>query len=103
MAHQRSPLDEDRITRALQTTDGWERRGDRIRKDFRFADFDHAMEFVNAVADIARELDHHPELTNVYDRVALEVTTHDAGGLTDLDFAFAHQVDALLRDGGVDL
>jgi 4a-hydroxytetrahydrobiopterin dehydratase len=53
------------------------------------------MAFINAVADVARALDHHPDLTNVFDRVTLAVTTHDAGGLTSLDVEFARRVNAL--------
>ncbi len=75
---------------------GWEPTDDDfIRKSWKLGDFDRAMAFINAVADVARELDHHPNLSNVYDNVELAMQTHDAGGVTDRDFEFARRVEAL--------
>lgn len=91
----RSRLDEAGISAGLETVPGWRREGDAIRRDYEFGDFDEAMAFINRVADVARALDHHPDLSNVYSRVGLTVSTHDAGGLTALDFEFARRVDAL--------
>ena len=88
-------LDDEAITRALAELPGWQRRGDKIRYESAHGDSDTAMRFIEAVADVARDLDHHPELFNVYDRVELELTTHDADGLTDYDFEFARRVNAI--------
>lgn len=87
-------LDEAAIERELPTV-AWEREGDRLRKDLRLKDFRAAMAFVNQVADVAEQLNHHPDITISWNRVGLEVTTHDSGGLTALDFELARSVDAL--------
>ena len=73
---------------------GWERDGIHLRRSFRFADFGAAFGFMSHVALIAERLFHHPEWSNVYDRVEIAVTNHDAGGLTELDLEFARRVGA---------
>jgi 4a-hydroxytetrahydrobiopterin dehydratase len=89
------------IEAALAGLPGWEHLAGegRIRRRWEFADFDAAMDFVGLVADIARRLDHHPDLYNVYNRVELSLTTHDADGLTARDMEFARSVDALPAAG----
>jgi 4a-hydroxytetrahydrobiopterin dehydratase len=87
-------LDEAEIQSELSTVT-WEREGDRLRKDVRLKDFRAAMAFVNQVADVAERLNHHPDITISWNRVGLDVTTHDSGGLTALDFELARGVDAL--------
>lgn len=73
---------------------GWVRDGVHLRRSFRFADFGAAFGFMSHVALIAERLFHHPEWSNVYDRVEIAVTNHDAGGLTELDLEFARRVGA---------
>lgn len=68
---------------------------DAITKTYRFKDFARAFGWMSAVALAAEKADHHPEWTNVYNRVAVTLTTHDAGGLTSLDVALAQRMDAL--------
>lgn len=80
---------------ALAQLDGWaavEGR-DAIQKRFRFADFNEAFGFMSRVALKAEKLDHHPEWLNVYNRVEVTLTTHDAGGVTALDLQLAHFMD----------
>ena len=91
-------LSKKEINTKLAALDGWERSDDdgSICNAFIFDDFDGAMDFINQVAAIARELDHHPELYNVYNEVSLSLITHDANGLTDKDFVFANRVTELL-------
>ncbi|HWU02984.1 MAG TPA: 4a-hydroxytetrahydrobiopterin dehydratase [Novosphingobium sp.] len=72
----------------------WDGRA--IRRDFLFADFGEAFAFMTRVALIAERLDHHPEWTNVWNRVAVVLTTHDAGGLTSRDVQMAHAIDGVL-------
>jgi len=67
-----------------------------IEKTFRFANYHETMAFVNAVAWIAHRADHHPDLAVGYNRCRIAWSTHDAGGLTEFDFACAAQCDALL-------
>jgi len=66
---------------------------DAIVKSFRFADFNAAFGFMSRVALLAEKLDHHPEWSNVYDRVEVLLSTHDAGGVTDLDLRMARFMD----------
>ena len=86
--------DADRASRCATLPD-WTLDGAWLVRSYELADFDEAMEFIATVADVARELDHHPNLSNVYNRVELRVSTHDAGGLTALDFEFATRVSAI--------
>jgi 4a-hydroxytetrahydrobiopterin dehydratase len=67
--------------------------GDAITKEFRFRDFNAAFGFMARVALYAEKADHHPEWTNVYNRVDVTLSTHDAGGVTDKDIALAHFMD----------
>lgn len=66
-----------------------------MHAQWKFKDFAQAMAFMNAVAEVAERMNHHPEWTNVYNRVNVRLTTHDAGGLTQLDFDLAQAMDAL--------
>jgi 4a-hydroxytetrahydrobiopterin dehydratase len=65
-----------------------------MRRSFQFADFQEAFGFMAEVALAAERLDHHPEWSNVYNRVEIELTTHDAGGLTSRDAALSAIIDA---------
>jgi 4a-hydroxytetrahydrobiopterin dehydratase len=70
---------------------------DAITRYFRFRDFVEAFAFISAVALLAERAGHHPEWTNVYDRVEIILTTHDMGGLTERDAAMAARIDAVAR------
>lgn len=73
----------------------WRLQEQALEVEWAFKDFRQAMAFMNAVAEVAERLNHHPEWTNVYNRVKVRLTTHDAGGLTALDFALAREMDEL--------
>ncbi|MBS0518550.1 MAG: 4a-hydroxytetrahydrobiopterin dehydratase [Proteobacteria bacterium] len=81
---------------ALASLRGWtEVAGrDAIQKSFTFADFNQAWGFMTRVALAAEKADHHPEWSNVYNRVEILLSTHDAGGVTDKDVALAMFIDA---------
>lgn len=81
---------------ALASLPGWELVSgrDAIGKRFRFSGFGEAFAFMTRVALVAEKMDHHPEWSNVYDRVEIVLSTHDAGGLTALDVALAQAIDA---------
>jgi 4a-hydroxytetrahydrobiopterin dehydratase len=66
---------------------------DAIHKNFQFGDFSEAWAFLARVALLAEKMDHHPEIFNVYNRVELILSTHDAGGLSDRDIALAQAID----------
>ena len=69
---------------------------DALRREFRFADFSAAWGFMNRVALLAETMDHHPDWSNVWNRVHIELSTHDAGGLTEKDVRLARAIDKLL-------
>jgi 4a-hydroxytetrahydrobiopterin dehydratase len=73
----------------------WQRKGEVISRTFQFKDFPAAMKFVDAVALIAEQVQHHPDIDIRWNKVTLALTTHDAGGLTGKDFALARKCDAL--------
>ena len=85
----RARLSDDEITRRMAEIPGFRREGDKLLADFKFATFVEAFAFMTNVAFVAEKLDHHPEWSNVYNRVHVALTTHDSGGITELDFAFA--------------
>ncbi len=70
--------------------------GDAIRRSFKFADFSAAWGFMARVALLAQSQDHHPEWSNVYNRVEIVLSTHDCGGLSERDVALARAIDALV-------
>lgn len=87
-------MDEARIILALSALPQWKRDGQVISRTYAFADFVTAMKFVNAVAELAEQAQHHPDIDVRWNKVTLAMTTHDAGGLTGKDFALAKECDA---------
>lgn len=85
------------IETGLNALDGWalEEGGKAIGKTFTFADFVEAFGFMSAAALTAEKMDHHPEWSNVYKRVTVRLTTHDSGGVTELDMTLAAAMDRL--------
>jgi 4a-hydroxytetrahydrobiopterin dehydratase len=88
------PLPEDEIATRLEKLQGWELQGSSIRRTFSFDDFKGSMAFVNRVAELAEAADHHPDIDIRYSKVTLTLSTHEAGGLTERDFALAGQIEA---------
>ena len=88
-----SKLTAPQIKSALKDISGWKRKGDSIVRTFKFKDFVVAMKFVNAVAKLAEKAAHHPDIDIRWNKVSLLLTTHDAGGLTEKDFALAMKCD----------
>ena len=91
----RAKLDEAAVADALSALDGWalSRDGTAIAKSFVFRNFSEAFGFMTRCALAAEKLDHHPEWSNIYKTVDVTLTTHDAGGLTQLDFDLAGKMD----------
>lgn len=89
-------LDEAGIQSALATVPHWRRSDQVLTRTFAFTEFVAAMKFVNAVAGFAEAAQHGPDIDIRWDKVTLTLTTHDAGGLTEKDFAFARQCDTLV-------
>ena len=76
----------------------WDLEKKTIERLFEFDDFTQAMDFVNSVAEIAEEDDHHPDIDIRYSKVRIALSTHSEGGLTDLDFELAEKVDTLVDE-----
>lgn len=88
-------LDTAEIKESLKKTPEWEHEKKTIERVFEFDDFTQAMDFVNAVAEIAEEEEHHPDIDVRYNKVTLRLSTHSAGGLTEADFEIAERIDTL--------
>ena len=90
-------LDAGQIAEHLKALPAWRLQAEgattSIARDFRFADFTQAFAFMTQVALFAERLDHHPEWSNVYSRVSIRLTTHDAGGLSARDIELARLID----------
>ncbi|PLS67862.1 MAG: 4a-hydroxytetrahydrobiopterin dehydratase [Cyanobacteria bacterium M5B4] len=86
-------LTEAQINQELTTLNGWQIVEGKLHKVYQFPDFVAAFAFMTKVALLAEKLDHHPEWYNVYNRVTIDLTTHDAGGISARDFALARQID----------
>ena len=95
MVMAREKLTGQAVGEALATLEGWilTRDGAAIACNFKFRDFSEAFAFMTRAALAAEKLDHHPEWSNVYNRVDIELTTHDVGGLTRLDFELARKMN----------
>ncbi|MCU1233472.1 MAG: pterin-4-alpha-carbinolamine dehydratase [Candidatus Solibacter sp.] len=68
----------------------------KLHRELKFADFIHAFSFMTRAALAAESMNHHPEWSNVYNRVIIDLTTHDAGGISAKDFELAAKLDALV-------
>jgi 4a-hydroxytetrahydrobiopterin dehydratase len=89
-------LSEAEITQKLKGLREWSRDGQTIVKRFKFPGFPQSIEFVNQVARLAEEVQHHPTIIITYNRVTLALTTHLEGGLTEKDFQMAGRIEGLL-------
>lgn len=81
------------IEAGLTKLDEWSLLNDAIQRTYLFKDFAASIAFVNKVAALAEEADHHPDILIRYNKVTLTLSTHDAGGVTEKDFALAEQAD----------
>jgi 4a-hydroxytetrahydrobiopterin dehydratase len=88
-------LNAAQIKAALGEVPGWKKQAAVICRQFEFKDFPAAMKFVNAVAKLAEQKQHHPDIDIRWNKVTLALTTHDAGGLTEKDFALAKKFNGL--------
>jgi 4a-hydroxytetrahydrobiopterin dehydratase len=90
-----APLSRQEIERLLHEVTGWDYDGQTIGKTYRFPDFYRTMAFVNAVAWIAHQEDHHPELGVEYNRCRIRFSTHSIAGISRNDFVCAAKIEAL--------
>ena len=87
-------LEASEVERRLDELDGWQLHDGKLRRELKFSDFVTAFGFMSRVALLAERMDHHPEWFNVYGTVRIDLTTHDAGGISERDFKLAAQIDA---------
>ena len=90
-----SSLTVDQAQEKLSAVPGWTIEGDALVRTFTFPSFAAAFGFMASAAIVADKMDHHPEWSNVYNKVEVRLTTHDAGGLTDSDFTLAAKMSEL--------
>jgi len=88
-------LEETEIRRRIESLPGWRFEGGALHRELRFDDFVGAFGFMAAVALVAERMNHHPEWSNVYNTVTIRLTTHDAGGVSENDFALASEISRL--------
>jgi 4a-hydroxytetrahydrobiopterin dehydratase len=92
-------LNDKEIQQHMQQLDnGWTRKGDFIQRGLKFRDFVEAFSFMTAAALVAEKHGHHPDWSNVYNKVNITLNTHDAGGITDKDFRLAKEIDRILKN-----
>jgi 4a-hydroxytetrahydrobiopterin dehydratase len=89
------PLPDDAIARELAALAGWSREGGEIVRTYDRGNFNGSIAFVNAIAAAANAADHHPDIAIAWNRVTVRLSSHDAKGLTERDFALARTIDAL--------
>lgn len=88
-------LASDEVERRLRELGGWSLQNGKLHCDFQFRDFVEAFGFMSRVALLAESMNHHPEWSNVWSKVSIDLTTHDAGGISARDFELAGKINAL--------
>lgn len=86
-------LTDEQVQQHLKGLNGWEIKDGKLHKKYKVADFNAAFGFISRIALHAEKMDHHPELFNVYNNVHIDLTTHDCGGISELDFELAKKID----------
>lgn len=89
-------LDKAAVEAKLSELSGWTLADGQIQREFEFPDFTHAFGFMSSVALLAERLNHHPDWSNVYNKVTIRLSSHDVGGISGRDFTLASRIDALL-------
>jgi 4a-hydroxytetrahydrobiopterin dehydratase len=88
-------LERQQVAEGLQKLPRWTLQGDQIERELKFENFVDAMIFVNKLAELAEEEEHHPDIRIVYNHVTLALTTHDSGGITRKDLQMAERIESL--------
>ncbi|MER3432975.1 MAG: 4a-hydroxytetrahydrobiopterin dehydratase [Leptolyngbya sp. ERB_1_1] len=88
-----SPLSQQELETELKQLDGWTIKNGKLHREYQFASFVEAFGFMSRMALVSESLGHHPEWFNVYNRVAIDLTTHDAGGITSKDVEWARKAN----------
>ena len=91
-------IDENQLTDFLKKNPSWTIYNKTIKKEFKFDDFIESFGFMTKVALLAEKMDHHPNWQNTYNKVTIELTTHDKGGITTNDIKLAESIDKLINN-----
>ncbi|MDB4840728.1 4a-hydroxytetrahydrobiopterin dehydratase [Nitrosopumilus sp.] len=89
-------LSETEITEELKKIEGWTIKDNKLHKEFQFDSFNQAFGFMTRAAMEIEKMNHHPEWFNVYNRITVDLTTHDAGGITNNDINLARILNSLV-------
>lgn len=92
---ERRILSDAEIASLLKELDGWQAEDGKLKRRYKFANFAESLAFVNRVGEIAEAADHHPDITFGWGYAEIATTTHDRGGITDVDFALATKINQL--------
>ena len=92
---EKQKLSEAEVFKRLPEVQGWEFADGKLSRTFLFDSFVNAFGFMASVALTAEAMNHHPEWFNVYNRVTISLSTHDVGGISDLDFSLAQRIDKI--------
>jgi 4a-hydroxytetrahydrobiopterin dehydratase len=95
MNDKRQKLSDTEIDSELVKLPGWKRTGGKLHRDYKFRDFIEAWGFMTSAALVIQAMDHHPEWSNVYDKVQIDLVTHSAGGITPTDLELAGKLEEL--------
>ncbi|WP_225938359.1 4a-hydroxytetrahydrobiopterin dehydratase [Leptothermofonsia sichuanensis] len=90
-------LSEEELKNALSQLEGWSVKDGKLHRQYQFGSFIEAFGFMSSMALVAESMGHHPEWFNVYNRVTIDLTTHDSGGITQKDVDFAKKANELAR------
>jgi 4a-hydroxytetrahydrobiopterin dehydratase len=90
-------LTAEQIAQGLKTLPGWSLRDEKLHRELKFPDFAHAFGFMATAAPLIEKRDHHPEWSNVYSKVTIDLTTHDSGGITNKDVELATVLENIAK------
>ena len=93
----RKKMSDSEIAAALPKLSGWTLKDGKLHREYQFPDFKHAMSFMRSAVEPIDKMDHHPEWFNVYNKVIVDLNTHDAGGITAKDFELAELLEGLSK------
>jgi 4a-hydroxytetrahydrobiopterin dehydratase len=89
-------MTKEQIEAGLNNLNGWELKNDKLHRELKLKNFVQAFGFMSQVAILAEKANHHPEWSNVYSRVTIDLTTHEAGGISQRDFDLAGKINEIL-------
>lgn len=94
---ERRRLTEEQVRSALENLPRWALHDGKLHREYKFSDFAHAFGFMTTAAVLIEKMNHHPEWSNVYNRVTIDLVTHDAGGITGLDVELAQVLEGISK------